>query len=214
MTETGFVSRLKRFDHSQVREPAPAFDPLWRTDADPVEADRVKIAPPSFAPDKASPNYVSGFTDGFAAASEEAELRFNSERHGLSELVKSERLAWQSEEGARLVRMIEDGLSSIETRLRNEVAALTETWVMKCLEAAAVEEFVAQAERLTMKARAINIEIKGRSDLACRAAALVGELGVPVTALPAEHAEISSQLGATLLETRIQQVMETLGRHY
>lgn len=213
MTARSFSDCLIDIGAVSGRRPLAPFEPLRRARIEyETRCEPEKSPSPQTAPDTGSTDFQCGHTLGYMEAMNEAEERFRQERQAAAVAEKIAREAWTAEEGARLIQAIETGLHALDAQLRQDIARLTETWIVQAVEKASIDAFVGEAIRIADQARERSIEVVGRADLAQLAADRIAATGRVALAHPEPASEIQAQITNTLIETRISEILEGLRR--
>jgi hypothetical protein len=98
---------------------------------------------------------------------------------------------------------MESGMASLEARVRRDVAAILETWLMRALDSAAVNSFVSAVESTIGQAARCSVTIHGRQDLAEAVSVELAIRGIGVAVVATETGELRAQIDETLVATEL-----------
>jgi hypothetical protein len=204
MIRAALVDLLPEHPAGLCRDPAGAFDPIWRPAA------RLASTEPRTAQDLDTSRQAAAFADGFAAghaeATQSADVRLAAERTAADSGVQQARDAWVADEGERLAALIAGGLADHIAAVRTDIATILDSWVMRALETAAVETVVTRITALTRRAAQPAITIHGRLDLAEAVAAGLARHHITATVEAAAAPGLRVRLGATVITTDDEQM--------
>jgi len=191
------AARLVEFSAMPIAEPSrPAIQIFARPKSQSEiaaerEAERVAEA------------YLRGRNEGLDTARAEYQAKLKEAEAAFEGRLGAERLAWASEQGARLAEQVDGAFDALNSDIGDAVASILSPFIETALRARMVEELLRTLEKVLKGGRPQTLKIKGPEDLLQAIRRALGESAAAVEFETTEDVDVRVVADRTVIETQL-----------